>query len=109
MDIQSRKPQTSQSKPLKTIITKANQLSKILEYRNDEAICHSEEAIRSNGEALNQITSAIRTENEKLNELTSKTARDSKTMKALTFLATLYLPASLIAVRFLPPHKLESE
>lgn len=89
------------------MITESNQLSKILEYRNDEAIRHSEEAIRSNGEALKQITSAIRTENEKFNELTTQTAQDSKTIKALTFLATLYLPASLIAVRFLPRHELD--
>jgi Mg2+ and Co2+ transporter CorA len=100
---------TPKSKTLKTMITQTNQLSKILEYRNDEAIRLSEEAIRSNGEALKQITSAIRTENEKFNQLTTQTAQDSKMMKALTFLATLYLPASLIAVRFLPPHELEIE
>lgn len=67
------------------------QHEKILEYRNDETM-------QTHSQALRDLASAQKTEAENMTRLTRQTAQDSKMLKALTVMATLYLPASLLAV-----------
>lgn len=66
-------------------------LGKILDFRNNEAMQNHETALR-------QIASESHTESENMVHLAKQTARDSKLLKALTILATMYLPSSLLAV-----------
>ena len=67
------------------------QLSKILEFRHDESM-------RIQTSALAQLSSDQKVATEHVEQLQIQTARDSRLLKSLTALATLYLPASLIAV-----------
>ncbi|KAF2658083.1 hypothetical protein K491DRAFT_294685 [Lophiostoma macrostomum CBS 122681] len=66
---------------------------KILDFRNNEAMQNHERA-------LQQIATDSRSEGENMVRLARQAARDSKLLKALTMLATLYLPASLLATIF---------
>lgn len=59
-------------------------MSKILEYRNDEVVLKTNQAMQENLEVGREIA--------------TKGEKDSKTLKALTMVATMYLPASLLAV-----------
>jgi len=47
---------------------------------------------------MKEIASATHTENEAITRLTAKAQEDSRVVKILTFVAMLYLPATLIAV-----------
>lgn len=47
---------------------------------------------------MRSIAAAAKDENERLISITEQTRRDSKSLKALTVVATMYLPASLVAV-----------
>ncbi|KAL8916948.1 MAG: hypothetical protein Q9208_008269 [Pyrenodesmia sp. 3 TL-2023] len=71
----------------------ANLQEKILEYRNDETM-------QTHSQALRDFASAQKTEAENMTRLTRQTAQDSKMLKALTVMATLYLPATLLATIF---------
>jgi hypothetical protein len=59
-------------------------MSKILEYRNDEVVQKTSQSMRENLEVGREIA--------------TKGEKESKTLKALTMVATMYLPASLLAV-----------
>ncbi|KAL8896737.1 MAG: hypothetical protein Q9207_007562, partial [Kuettlingeria erythrocarpa] len=67
----------------------ANLQEKILEYRNDETM-------QTHSQALRDLAAAQKTEAENMTRLTRQTAQDSKMLKALTVIATLYLPATLL-------------
>ena len=67
------------------------QLSQILNYRNEEMLVKSNDAMR-------EIALATKAENELMSALIGKSQRDSYTVKVLTYVALLYLPASLVAV-----------
>jgi hypothetical protein len=70
------------------------QLEKILQFRNDELR-------ERNSLALRQIATETRNENEIMTKHAENSVRDSKLLKALTMLATMYLPATLFAVGLL--------
>lgn len=75
------------------------QLSKILEFRNDKAVQQSYKASQSSLRVLERISVEGREENTLLLRLAQQSQKDSRTLTALTVVATFYLPASLIAVR----------
>ena len=73
--------------------------------KNNEAVAKAtiemsktNEGIYKNGEVVTRLTMTARTETEAINRLTKESLRDSRFIKILTFIALLYLPASLIAV-----------
>jgi hypothetical protein len=51
---------------------------------------------------MREIAAAAREENKAVAQLLAKAQKDSRTVKVLTFVAMLYLPASLIAVGLTP-------
>ncbi|KAE8354537.1 hypothetical protein BDV28DRAFT_79440 [Aspergillus coremiiformis] len=73
-------------------------LSQILEYRNDENIIKIANALSYNSEAMHKIALAGNEENKSIKILSEKAQRDSQSVKILTYIAMLYLPASLVAV-----------
>ena len=75
------------------------QLSQILNYRNEDMLVKSNDALRKSSEATREIALAAKAENELISALIRKSQRDSHTVKVLTYIALIYLPASLIAVR----------
>lgn len=68
----------------------ANLLGKILEFRHDETM-------RTQTQILTELSEGQKRSAEHIAELQSQTAEDSGLLKALTALASLYLPASLVA------------
>lgn len=58
----------------------------------------SNEAQNKSTDAMRQIALAAKAENELISALTSKSQKDSHTIKVLTYVALVYLPASLVAV-----------
>lgn len=52
---------------------------------------------------MREITIATKTQQELMAAMLSKSQKDSHTVKILTAIALLYLPASLVAVGLLPP------
>lgn len=56
------------------------------------------ERIHQNGEAVKQLIIASNAENQTLARLAEESQRGSRVLKVLTFVAMLYLPATLIAV-----------
>ena len=48
---------------------------------------------------MNRLATASNEENETIARLTEEGRRDSRSLKVLTFVAMLYLPATLMAVR----------
>ncbi|CZR67836.1 uncharacterized protein PAC_17735 [Phialocephala subalpina] len=78
---------------VKDIDSSAILLGRILDFRNHEAMYEQEQALR-------HIALASKIENENMAKLTRQAAQDSKFIKALTMLATMYLPATLIATIF---------
>ncbi|KAF2732805.1 hypothetical protein EJ04DRAFT_565675 [Polyplosphaeria fusca] len=72
-------------------------LFEILRYRNDETLIGVNNALRSNGEDMKIIAGATKDENEKVTSILAETRKDSHLMKILTFVAMIYLPATLIA------------
>jgi hypothetical protein len=69
-----------------------------LEYRNDELIIWNSKAMHKSSESMREIAMAAKAENRAVALLLAKAQKDSRTVKILTFVAMLYLPASLIAV-----------
>ncbi len=69
----------------------ASQLSKILEFRNDKIQFRTSQATQDSLNALNRLTSESSIAIE-------QSQQDSKMLKTLTIAATMYLPASLLAV-----------
>ena len=55
-------------------------------------------AIQNNGQQLRAITEHAVTANESMAKMTTDIQNDSKFIKILTFIALLYMPASLMAV-----------
>ncbi|KAA8895938.1 hypothetical protein FN846DRAFT_967298 [Sphaerosporella brunnea] len=86
-------------------------LFQILQQRNDDNIAKSNQimakatieisttnaGIHRNGEAMEQLTKAASIESGILTKLAEESWRDARSVKILTFVAMLYLPASLIA------------
>jgi hypothetical protein len=80
------------------------QLSKILEFRNDKTLRESNQVMQTTLSVLQHLFSESRDENKLLLELAQQGQRDSRTLKAFGSVATMYLPASLIAVSKIPSH-----
>lgn len=66
--------------------------------RDTELLQRSHEAMTHNLSALHSIAVLNQQENKTLAALAVQGRKDSQTMKALTAMATVYLPGSLIAV-----------
>lgn len=60
--------------------------------------------LNSHAEALRGLTATSTAQSASLRDLTEKTRMDSRCMRILTFIALMYLPANLIAVRPCPPY-----
>lgn len=75
-----------------------NKLCRVLDARHDELFLQTNTAMQENLGVLKQIAFINGEENQKLSKISSHTLKDSNTLKALTTVATMYLPASLIAV-----------
>jgi hypothetical protein len=76
------------------------QLFQILEYRNDEILIRSSHALHYTSSSLHAIATAAHGETRTAALMLTATQKDSKVIKTLTFVAMLYLPASLMAVSF---------
>ena len=74
------------------------QLSQILNYRNEDMLVKSNDALQKSSDAMCEIALATKAENELMSGLIGKSQRDSHTVKVLTYAALIYLPASLVAV-----------
>lgn len=74
-------------------------LSRIIDFRNYESVREIHIAIQSSLGALQTIASQSLQENEILSRVAQQGRFDSKILKVLTVITTVYLPASLIAVR----------
>ena len=74
------------------------QLSQILNYRNENMIVQSNDALNRNSDAMREIAIAAKADNELISILIGKSQKDSHTVKILTYIALIYLPASLVAV-----------
>lgn len=75
------------------------QLAHILEFRNDELLIKNSEELRRSSESAREIATAAKAEQETVALILARAQNDSSLVKILTFVALLYLPASLIAVR----------
>lgn len=62
----------------------------------------SNDALRKSSDAMREIALAAKAENELISALISKSQKDSHTVKILTYIALIYLPASLVAVSSYP-------
>jgi Mg2+ and Co2+ transporter CorA len=66
---------------------------------NDNFTLHqTNRLMQGNMSTLQQMTSQIQLQEETMTELARHGQRESKTLKILAVIATIYLPASLIAV-----------
>jgi hypothetical protein len=63
----------------------------MLDHRNDQVL-------HRYGEAMNKLATEANRESSVMNELSEKMQKDSRSMRILTSVAFIYLPASLIAV-----------
>ena len=68
-------------------------LSKILEFRNDEIVLKTNQAVKDNLEVLSRM--AVQE-----GQIAEQARKDSRLLKALNVIAIIYLPASLIATIF---------
>jgi len=68
-------------------------LLKILDYRHDEVIQH-------NAKAMRDLLAISQREGDTMRVIAQKTQQDSRTMKIVTFVAIVYLPATLVASIF---------
>ena len=76
------------------------QYFEILKYCNDEAIQKTNDALHQNKQVIQDLVTVSVQENETLVVLASRTQQDSRTMKTLTVVASLYLPAASVASIF---------
>lgn len=72
--------------------------SKILSFRNEENEQKNQQAMKDSLEVLRYISCQGREENVKLTGLATQAQLDSRMLKALTIVATMYLPATFLAV-----------
>ena len=72
------------------------QLTQLLSYRRADIL-------NAHAKALRGLTATSTAQSASLRDLTEKTRMDSRCMRILTFIALIYLPANLIAVRLPPP------
>lgn len=77
------------------VLADSPQLIKLLDYRKADIQNTHVAALRS-------ISIASNAQSDGLRALTEKTHKDSRSVKILTFIAMVYLPASLIAVSYPP-------
>jgi hypothetical protein len=63
----------------------------MLDHRNDQVL-------HRYGEVMNKLATEANRESSVMNELSEKMQKDSRSMRILTSVAFIYLPASLIAV-----------
>jgi hypothetical protein len=71
-----------------------------MRFRSIEAVENTNRAMQGNLEVLQNIAFQNQKENETLATLAFQGQKDSKRLKTLTLIATMYLPVSLVAVRF---------
>jgi Mg2+ and Co2+ transporter CorA len=62
-------------------------------FRNNEVLCHT-------SQAMQQTLAVLERQSVQLTEIGKQGEQDSKALKSLTMVATLYLPASLVATVF---------
>jgi hypothetical protein len=91
-------PNEKQRCLFKATDTLESQLFQILDFRSNETLQNTNRDIRGNLEALQRIALETQHNGETLADLAHQNQRDSKTLKALSFIAVIFLPASLIAV-----------
>ncbi|KAL9121920.1 MAG: hypothetical protein Q9187_001524 [Circinaria calcarea] len=77
-------------------------LFQVLQFRNDEAFAKSNSIMEHNSHVLTNLGTSAREENKAIIVLTEQGRTDSRFMKILTFIAVLFLPAGLVAVRTYP-------
>jgi len=75
-------------------------LARILEYTETEKLGKVSVAIRENVIALQAITFQSHKEGQVLGKIAQQSQKDSIALKGLTFIATIYLPAALVATIF---------
>ncbi|KAL9075021.1 MAG: hypothetical protein Q9161_001952 [Pseudevernia consocians] len=75
-------------------------LSQIIEFRNDETLKVAGQALQANVEILKAISMEAKQESVSLTSIARRGQSDSTTLKALSRIAMLYLPATLIATIF---------
>jgi hypothetical protein len=73
-------------------------LSHILDLRNDEETIKNGQTARHMLEVLADLGKSAKEESEGLRILNEQSQHDARFTKILTFVAMLYLPASLVAV-----------
>lgn len=73
-------------------------MARILEYTETEKLGKASFAIRENVVALQAITFQSHKEGQVLGKIAQQSQKDSMAVKGLTFIATIYLPAALVAV-----------
>jgi len=78
----------------------AEVLSKILEFRSQEALAATTRAMRDNIDMLRHISAQTQQDQHLLGMLARQAHQESKSVRALTVIATMYLPASLLAQIF---------
>lgn len=83
---------------MKFFLISESQLFHILEYRNDESIHKTSQALTGNVAVLGRIANDTKRENERMARISEQSSKDSRAMRVLTFVATLYLPATFMAV-----------
>lgn len=76
----------------------AEQLSQILDFRNDEQTISINHTMRDMLRLLADLGVSAKEENAALVTLNEQAQKDARFTKIQTFVALLYLPASLIAV-----------
>lgn len=75
------------------------ELAHILEYRNDELLIKNSQELHGSSESAREIATAAKAEQEAVAFTLAKAQKVTSLVKILAFVAMLYLPASLIAVR----------
>jgi hypothetical protein len=79
------------------------QLFQILEYRNDEILIQLNHAQQRTSESTKLIAAAAKEENRTAAMVLTASQADSQVIKILTYVAMVYLPASLMAVCLTSP------
>lgn len=72
-----------------------------MEFRDMQVLCETNREMQANLARMQNIASENQRESEVLASIAKQGQKDSMTFKALTLIATIYLPASLAAVRYL--------
>ncbi|KAF2810676.1 uncharacterized protein BDZ99DRAFT_286872 [Mytilinidion resinicola] len=75
-------------------------LSKILQFRHDEVLVRTATTMEANLDVLKRISFINGEESRNLSQISKQGQKDSETVKSLTTIATMYLPASLVATLF---------